>query len=162
MESFKCEKYGWKRIPFLEPYISDRINFSHYFIKQNSPAPFSGKYAANHLLMQKHSSCVVGHSHLKQYAEETLPNGRKIFALVTGCFLDPLQWLDYASQSNRGWWSGVIVMENIIDGYGEIRFISTSMLQEMYGTKAQEEEAQEMRAKALEQNYPMGVIIVKK
>lgn len=109
----------------------DGITYAHYFIAGVSGRPMAGEHHAYQLLAKQFSSCTAAHSHLADYAVRTVANGRKIHGLVAGCFLDyPLDW---AGETNKLWWRGVILKHNVEDGNYDPEFISLDRLQKEYG-----------------------------
>lgn len=109
----------------------DGITYSHYFIAGVSGRPIGGEHHAYSLLAKQYASCTASHSHLTDYAIRTTANGKKIHGLVAGCFLD--YQLDWAGETNKLWWKGVVVKHNVEDGTYDPEFISLDRLQKVYG-----------------------------
>lgn len=109
----------------------DGITYAHYFIAGVSGRPISGEHHAFSLLAKQYSSCTAAHSHLTDYAIRTIANGRKIHGLVAGCFLDyPLDW---AGETNKLWWRGVIIKRNVEGGTYDPEWVSLDRLRSIYG-----------------------------
>jgi len=108
---------GWRYTPFKHSLEIGGIHFSHYFTSGVMGRPISGVNISRSLLTKLHVSSVQGHSHLYSHAEETLPNGKKIFGLSAGCFSHPdyKEW--WCRDTEFRWWRGVIML-NDIDGDG--------------------------------------------
>lgn len=75
------ESFGWE---VCNTFISEDIIFSHYLCKGMSDFPC---ITARELLENNNCSCVVGHSHISEYAESYNPvTGKKIFAIKCPIF----------------------------------------------------------------------------
>lgn len=109
----------------------DGIMYAHYFVAGVSGRPLSGEHHAYQLLAKQYTSCTASHSHLTDYAIRTVANGKKIHGLVAGCFLD--YSLDWAGETNKLWWKGVVLKHNVEDGNYDPEFISLARLQKEYG-----------------------------
>lgn len=108
----------------------DGITYAHYFIAGVSGRPISGEHHAYSLLAKQYASCTAAHSHLTDYAIRTIANGRKIQGLVTGCYLD--YHLDWAGETNKLWWKGVIIKRNVEDGTYDPEWVSLERLRREY------------------------------
>lgn len=111
---------GWRYTPFLVPEILEGIAYVHYWQARGTGKPLGGgKYPAQTLIREKHTSTVVGHSHVLDIAIGTSGSGQKIFAASAGCFMASDQVEDYAGQSNKDWSRGILALENVVDGFPE-------------------------------------------
>lgn len=110
----------------------DGIIYGHYIVGGVSGRPISGEHHAYGLLTKKFSSCVVGHSHLLDFAIRTRADGRKITSLVGGCYFGDN--LEYAGDANKTYWRGVSLL-NVEDGSFNPEFISLNTMKREYGTK---------------------------
>lgn len=129
------EEFGWYYVPFLTPVVMDGITYVHYWQGNGTSQPMGmGKYPAQVLLREKHCSTVVGHNHMKDKAELVDGLGRRLIGISAGCFFDPDQWENYANQSNRAWWKGLIVLRDVRDGYphGGYEEVPIEVLQRRY------------------------------
>ena len=113
LSDIEFEKRGWEVFRFLDHANIDGINYCHYFTSQNTSRAISGVNAARNLLMKKHVTCVVGHSHLLNHYS-TIAGDKRIHGLVVGWYCDAYK--EYAKQSNPGWWNGICVLRNVKDG----------------------------------------------
>jgi hypothetical protein len=104
-------------IPYQVPLHLDGISYVHYWQNKMGKPTGVGKYPAATLLRDKHCSTVVGHSHILDRATVTTGSGRKLYALASGCFLDPEEVEEYAGQSNKEWWKGICILKDIRDGF---------------------------------------------
>lgn len=126
------EALGWEVCDFLEAVEVEGILFSHYFVSGVMGQPIGGVNAARSHLLKIHKSCISGHSHLFDYAEETDPTGRRIQALVCGVAVEESpSWNNV--QSYNKWSSGVVMLNNVEDGQFDFERISMKTLEEMYG-----------------------------
>jgi len=122
---------GWEFHPYLEPVEIDGIWYSHYVPGGVMNRPIG---SARQVLAQKHASYVWGHSHLRDFAEAVLPDGRRIAALNVGVYDDTLQ--EYAGPANRLWWRGAWLLS--VDGEGGFEPIPLAMdwIRSTYGRAA--------------------------
>lgn len=109
----------------------DGVTYAHYFVAGISGRPLSGEHHAYSLLAKQYTSCTAAHSHLADYAIRTVANGKKIHGLVAGCYLD--YQLDWAGETNKLWWRGVVVKHNVENGTYDPEFISLERLKRIYG-----------------------------
>lgn len=131
----KAEEYGWEYVPFLTPKEIDGISYCHYFQGNGTSQPIAmGKYPAQVLLREKHSSCVVGHNHLWDVATGRNAKGEKLFALSAGCYLDPEQHESYAGQNNKSWTRCITILYDVVDGFprGGFNMIPIETIQKLY------------------------------
>jgi len=130
----RCEDFGWEYIPFLEPITLDGFTYSHYFQGNGTSNPIGmGKYPAQVMLREKHTSCVMGHNHLFDVANDLNAREERIWAFSAGCYFD--HWEDYAGRNNNRWWRGILVLDGVKDGRLEsYQAISLDRIKEKYGS----------------------------
>jgi hypothetical protein len=109
----------------------DGVTYAHYLVSGISGRPLSGEHHAHAILSKKHSSCVVGHSHLLDYCVRTRQDGRKIMGLVAGCYQEHES--SYAGSANKLWWRGVCVLDDVEKGTYNLKTISLEKLRKTYG-----------------------------
>lgn len=115
-----AESCGFSYTPFLEPLILDGIAYVHYWQSRGSGKPIAtGKFPAQVLLREKHISTVVGHSHVLDVATAFTGTGKKLFAAAAGCFIGSNDYEEYAKQGNNDWSKGILILENVKDGFPE-------------------------------------------
>lgn len=107
------------------------ITFAHYLVSGISGRPLSGEHHAHSILSKHHSSCVVGHSHLLDYCIRTTVSGRRIQALCAGVFQEHTS--SFAGESQKLWWKGVCLLDNVEDGSFDLQTISLEQLKKRYG-----------------------------
>lgn len=130
----------WEVTPYRKSLTVEGICISHHQASGISGRPIGGENMARHLVLKKHVSCIVGHSHILQHSEHTRGDGQKIFGLSAGCYAAE----DYAQDANpraswaqdtaQMWWRGVVVIEDL-DGegyYDSIRFVTQRWLRRNY------------------------------
>lgn len=121
--------YGWEEIPFLDILTVGGVRFSHYFTTGVMNRPVGGKHQAYSLLVEQHTSCVMGHTHV---FDECIQHAgdRFIQAAVVGCYQDyDAAW---AGPANARWNKGVYVMRNVENGTWDQEWISIKRLREAY------------------------------
>lgn len=136
IEDGRAATYGWEYVPFLTPKEIDGIAYVHYWQGRGTSQPLGmGKYPAQTLLREKHCSTVVGHNHIWDVAVTRDGNGRRLFALSSGCFLDPDQYENYAGQNNKDWTRCITILKDVQDGFpqGGFEMITIEELQKRYG-----------------------------
>lgn len=129
MEDLRQHEWYDEVVPFLNPYIVEDIAFSHYFTSGVMGNPIGGVHPAASLVRKNLMSCVAGHSHMRDYSESTRPDGRRVFGLVVGCYVDYDP--DWTGEHTR-WWRGVVMLENAKNGTADPCFYSLDYLRDMY------------------------------
>jgi len=116
---------------YLDIVPVDGIAYTHCMQHKNSAQMIGGAHQANSLLMKKHCSVTVGHSHLLDYKTDTTGLGTRIHGLVAGCYFEHHE--GYANQSNENWWRGVVIKHNVNNGDYEPEFITIDRIRQEYG-----------------------------
>lgn len=134
VEDNRATEFGWDYVPFLEPATVDGITYCHYFQGNGTSNPIGmGKYPAQTLLREKHTSCVMGHNHLLDIANDLNAREERIWAFSAGCYFE--HWEEYAGRNNNRWWRGILILDDVKDGdIGAYRVLSLQRIKEMYGT----------------------------
>jgi hypothetical protein len=123
--------------------LVDGILYAHYHVGGAFAKPLGGLHTAYSMLSKGFgiSMCQV-HSHQLDFkvattrtASDDLGNGKKIFGLVAGCFIEPSAKFDYCGSAVRNtWWSGITIIRGVDDGsFSDIRFVSLDELRRTYG-----------------------------
>jgi predicted phosphodiesterase len=126
LDDLKYEEFGWQVTPFKKSVSIKGITFSHYFTSGVAGRPISSVHIGYALVTKLHCSAVQGHSHLYDHAEQTRPDGQKIFGLSAGCYSHPNYTESWCQDTEYQWWRGVIMLEGL-DGegyYNSIRAIT--------------------------------------
>lgn len=130
LSDLKAEEYGWQVKPFLEPHLVDGIAYQHYFTSGIMGRPISGINAAATLVRKGYMSCVAGHSHMRDFWEDTTPVGSKVFGLVVGCYFEHDE--EYTTENDR-FWRGLVYLNSVHDGQGEPEFIDMARIKREFG-----------------------------
>lgn len=109
----------------------DGISYAHYFISGVMGRPLGGEHPAYSLLTKQYTSCTAGHSHLADFCVRTRADGRKLYGCLAGVYQDYDS--DWAGESNRLWWRGIVLKRNVQDGTYDPQFISLDYLKRTYG-----------------------------
>ena len=109
----KYKEFGWKVTPFKKCVTIKGIVFSHYFTSGVAGRPISSVHIGHALVSKLHCSAVQGHSHLYNHAEQTRPDGQKIFGLSAGCYSHPEYTESWCQDTEYQWWRGVILLEGL-------------------------------------------------
>jgi hypothetical protein len=117
INDLQYKKFGWKCTPFKRSVTIKNITFSHYFTTGVSGRPISSVHVGHALVSKLHCSAVQGHSHLYNHAEQSRPDGQKIFGLSGGCYSHPNYSENWCKDTEHQWWRGVIMLEGL-DGEG--------------------------------------------
>jgi hypothetical protein len=123
---------GWKVHAYQKPVVVKGIAFAHNIRNPGSDREMSGENLAANIVKKKHMSCVVAHNHKRGFFEHTTLTGKKIIGLVAGCYLDPNQVEEYAGEDQKGWWSGLILLHGMKDGYYDPEFIGVEEVRKLY------------------------------
>ena len=111
-------------------YTIDGISFAHYLVSGLMGRPIGGEHHAASLLSKNYSSCVVGHSHIVDWAVRSGSNGKKIMGLVPGVYQDYDS--GWAGNVNNLWWPGLVYLRGVEDGTYSPEFISLSEIRGEY------------------------------
>lgn len=133
VDHFAFKDNRWEVYNFLDIVNVEGVNFSHYFTTGVMGKPVSGENPALKLIRTQMSSCVMGHTHIRDFAERTNTNGDRICGLIVGSYLDPDQYEEYAKNANDIWWRGLVMLNHVQNGSFDPEFINITKLQEIYG-----------------------------
>lgn len=127
VDDFRWNEFGWEHIPYKKSIKIDGINYCHALPSGVMGRPIGGENPAASILRQHHKSSTVGHLHLFDYAERTDVEGKKVQAIVGGCFFTHNE--DYAGPHvNSMWWRGVFLKHFNPDGTYDLERWSMSRL----------------------------------
>ena len=130
-KDLKFKEFGWEVIAYQEPVAIDGVHYCHNYPTGIMGKPISGDNIARSLLLKNKVSSTVGHCHLFDYSMCTVPTGRKVIGLSAGCYLHHKE--DYARNTQRLWWSGLIVKRNVRQGEYDIETIEYNTVKRRYG-----------------------------
>lgn len=124
---------GWELYPYQQEVIVEDIVFAHNFPTGTSGKPAGGMAVAKSLMKKWHMSFVVGHSHTFDYYEEAKPNGSRLFGVNVGCYTHEAYREGWNRATFRLWWRGVVVLDNVENGFADLRKVSQDALKKRYG-----------------------------
>lgn len=124
IRDLRYEEAGIRVVPFLKPLVLEDICFQHYFTSGVLGKPIGGVNHARTLVLKNYQSSVCGHSHGRDYWEDTKADGKKVFGLVVGCYDEPGSIHEYTTEQRR-WWNGLCMIHEAKNGQGEPAFYST-------------------------------------
>lgn len=126
------EAEGWNFHPYLDPVRIDGVRYQH-FLPDARGKGIAGKYQTARMLerVKFSESVVVGHSHRLDFRTEADHHGRRVTALVAGCFMEHVE--EYAGSDNHEWWRGVCILRNVNAGNFDLETVSLARMKELYG-----------------------------
>lgn len=132
LSDLRYDDYWDRVIPFKEYLVLENTIFAH-FLPNKLGRAMAGVNHARAIANAACMSIVVGHSHLRDFAEIVRPDGTRIMGIVAGCYTHP----DYVDGFEKGvshaYWKGVVMLEGFHDGTAEeVRFVNQSKIKELY------------------------------
>ncbi len=128
-DDFLLKQDGWEVYDFLEIVNIDGILFSHYFANPMSGRPYTGKAAS--LIQRIGKSFVQGHRQELDFSCRELCDGTKQIGIIAGAFYQHDE--GYKGYQGNKHWRGVVVLNEVKDGWGDSMFISLDYLKRKYG-----------------------------
>ena len=129
-KDLKFKEFGWEVIAYQEPVAIDGVHYCHNYPTGIMGKPISGDNIARSLLLKNKVSSTVGHCHLFDYSMCTIPSGRKVLGLSAGCYLHHKE--EYARNTQRLWWSGLIVKRDVRQGEYDIETVEYNTVKRRY------------------------------
>ena len=126
---FNLVKHGWEVYPFLQVVVIDGIAYSHYFTSGVMGRPVS---SPNLLLAKKHMSCVMGHVQDRAISYSRRADGSRVTGIFGGIYYQHDE--DYLTPQTNGSWSGVWMLNEVVNGSFDEMPISIKYLKETYGS----------------------------
>ncbi len=130
LEDLQEASFGWDCYDFLKPAVIDGIAYQHYFTSGVMGRPIGGVNHARTLVSKCYMSCEQGHSHMRDFWEDTKVDGSKVFGLVVGCYFGHAE--EYTSENHR-FWRGITYLREVREGQGEPEFIAYDEIRRKYG-----------------------------
>lgn len=128
--------YGawWDEVwDFNETVVVAGFAFCHFFSSGLLGRPIGGLNPAGSILSKHHHSAICGHSHTLDFAERTRADGKKMSAIVGGCYVHEEYIESWCKNTRSTWWNGVLLIAGAEDGYyEELRFITQDSLKRKY------------------------------
>jgi hypothetical protein len=131
IDDLKYKEFGWEVYKFLDRVVVDEICYSHFFTSGVMNRAIGGENAAASLIKKQFMSCTAGHSHMRDFAERTRADGKKMMGLVVGCYFEHDE--NYATVANSLWWRGLVMKHHVADGEYEPEFVPIEALRAKYG-----------------------------
>jgi len=125
-----AEDYGWEYVPFQQAIGINGIQYCHYFPSGVMNRPIGGIHPAASLLQKLFVSCTAGHNHTRDFSERTRADGRKICGLMSGCFFEHNE--GYAGAAQQLWWRGLVMCNDVNQGFYDPEFKRITTLQKEY------------------------------
>jgi hypothetical protein len=119
----------WEVYGFLQPVEIDGIFFVHYLANPMTGRPYSG--TAMNQLKTVGRSFVVGHKQVLDIAIRPTLDGKHQIGIVAGAFYQHDE--DYKGPTGNNHWRGIVMLNEVNDGYGDVMPISISYLKRKYG-----------------------------
>jgi hypothetical protein len=130
-KDLKFKEFGWEVIPYQQPLAVNGVYYCHNYPTGIMGKPISGDSIARSLLLKNKVSSTVGHCHLLDYSLCTVPSGKKVIGLSAGCYLHHQE--EYARNTQRMWWSGLVVKRNVNQGEYDIETVQYNTVRRRYG-----------------------------
>lgn len=120
----------WEVHPFLSPVFIGGVGFNHYW-----PVGAMGRPAASPaaIVSKLHMSCIAGHQQGKQVAYGKRADGKPLISIIAGSYY--LHDEDYMDSLSNRHWRGLVVLNDVKDGYFDELFLSIEYLERKYGNR---------------------------
>lgn len=128
-EDLEETKHGWQVFDFLKPAVVDNICYKHFFTSGVMGRPIGGVNHARTLVSKTYMSSVCGHSHMRDFWEDTDAAGRKLFGLAVGCYFEHDE--GYTTENDR-FWRGAVLLNGVLEGSAEPEFLSMDSIRSKY------------------------------
>lgn len=126
VQDLEYEK-DWEVYPFLTPVFIGGVGFNHYW-----PVGAMGRPAASPaaIVSKLHMSCIAGHQQGKQVAYGKRADGKPLISIIAGSYY--LHDEDYMDSLSNRHWRGLVVLNDVKDGYFDELFLSIEYLERKY------------------------------
>lgn len=126
------KEHGWEVYDFLVPVDIEGIYFVHYLANPFTGKPYGG--TAMNMLKTVGKSFVQGHKQILDSAIRPTIDGKMQLGIVAGAFYSHEEEYKGPGLGNNHW-RGMVVLNNVKDGYGDACYISIDYLSKKYGDK---------------------------
>lgn len=110
----------------------DGVVYAHFMVSGVMGRPISGEHPSYTLLEKQFQSVTVGHTHTFDFCQRTTATGKRIQALVAGCYTD--QVMPWAGEEIcKMWCPGVVLCHDVEDGHYDLEWVSLQRLKKEYG-----------------------------
>lgn len=127
-ETLNIDQWGWEVYPFLQPVNVEGIHFVHYLANPFSGRPYGGS-ALNQLNHVSTSFC-VGHKQTLDVAIKPTLDGRMNLGIIAGASYPFYE--DYKGPQGQNHFRGVVLLNEVKNGFGLPTFVSTDYLMKRY------------------------------
>jgi hypothetical protein len=117
----------WEVYSFLQPVFIGGVGFNHYWPVGAMGRPAS---SASVIISKLHMSCIAGHQQGKQVAYGKRADGKPLISIIAGSYY--LHDEGYMDQLSNRHWRGLVVLNDVKDGYFDELFLSIEYLQRKY------------------------------
>lgn len=119
----------WEVHAFLQPVFIGGVGFNHYWPVGAMGRPAS---SASVIISKLHMSCIAGHQQGKQVAYGKRADGKPLISIIAGSYY--LHDESYMDQLSNRHWRGLVILNDVKDGYFDELFLSIEYLQRKYET----------------------------
>lgn len=119
----------WEVHAFLQPVFISGVGFNHYWPVGAMGRPAS---SASVIISKLHMSCIAGHQQGKQVAYGKRADGKPLISIIAGSYY--LHDENYMDQLSNRHWRGLVILNDVKDGYFDELFLSIEYLQRKYAT----------------------------
>lgn len=102
-------------------------------VPHNNMKPIASTIGARKVLALATASVIYGHTHQLDFATLTRNNGKQIFGLNAGCFIEPNADPPYMQGMIKDWWRGVVIVHHNQNRPWDGSFSTISLKQILYG-----------------------------
>lgn len=117
----------WEVHAFLQPVFIGGVGFNHYWPVGAMGRPAS---SASVIISKLHMSCIAGHQQGKQVAYGKRADGKPLISIIAGSYY--LHDESYMDQLSNRHWRGLVILNDVKDGYFDELFLSIEYLQRKY------------------------------
>ena len=128
-DTLNLEQYGWEVYPFLKPVEVEGIFFVHYLANPMSGKPYGGTALSQ--LKTVGRSFVVGHKQCLDMAIHPRLDGKMQIGVINGASYPHFE--DYKGHVGNNHFRGVIMLNEVEDGFGLPCPVSLEYLKGKYG-----------------------------
>lgn len=109
----------------------DGIVYAHFVVSGVMGRAVSGEHPSYTILEKQFQSVTVGHLHTFDFCQRTTATGKRIQALVAGCYTD--QVMPWAGMEIcKMWYPGVAICHDVEDGHYDLEWVSLERLRHTY------------------------------
>ena len=128
----RFEENGWDYTDFRKTAFIDGIGYSHYFTSGAMGRAIGPPNVGNKLIKKNMTSSVVGHNHYLDVANQSRADGKRIWGISAGCYMDFTP--EYAKDSAQDWWRGILILHGVEDGdFTSFELLTMNQIRGDYG-----------------------------